>query len=183
MDNGRISARYAKALYGYAVDRKKEENIYEEMKLISEVFFLVPHLTTALSNPRISSDTKKELIINAAGSNVSPEFKRFLNLVIKQKRESYFHFISLVYQDIYRKAKNLVVGKLTTAQPINPAQEEAMQKTLAEKTGSNVDFASKVEPAIIGGFILQVGTYQIDASLSNQLKKIKDSLLQKNSLE
>lgn len=180
MDAGRISARYAKALYEYAADRKKEEVIYEKMKFISDVFLSTPGLTKALDNPRISSKKKKELILSAAGNEVSPEFERFLDLVIKRKREVYFHFMSLIYQDVYRKANNIVIGKLTTAQPIGDQEEERMKAMVAEMTKGEVDFDSEENPNIVGGFILQIGTYQIDASISSQLKKIKESLLLKN---
>ena len=183
MDTGRISARYAKALYEYAAERKKEKEVYEEMKLISDVFFLVPELTKALDNPRISSEKKKELLMTAAGSSdAPPEFVRFLDLIIERKRESYLHLMSLVYQDIYRKMKGIVIGKLTTAQSVESKQEERMKKLVAEKTGGDVDFISNTNPDLIGGFVLQIGTYQLDASLCNQLKKIKDSLLLKNSV-
>jgi F0F1-type ATP synthase delta subunit len=108
MDTGRISARYAKALYEYAADRKKEKEVYEQMKFISEVLFLTPALTKALDNPRISSEKKKELLLAAAGANPPFEFVRFIDLIIERKRESYLHFMSLVYQDIYRKMKGIV---------------------------------------------------------------------------
>jgi F-type H+-transporting ATPase subunit delta len=176
MDVSRISSRYAKALYEYAADRKKEKEIYEEMKFISEIFFLVPKLVYALDNPRISSEKKKELIITAAGSNVVFEFKRFVDLVVEQKREALFHFMSLKYQDIYRKKNGIVIGKLTTAQPINKPEEEKMRKIIADITHSDVDFETQINPDIIGGFVLKIGTYQIDASLSSQLKRIKEAL-------
>jgi F-type H+-transporting ATPase subunit delta len=177
MDVSRISARYAKALYEYAADREKEKEIYDEMKFISEVFFSVPHLTSSLDNPRIPSEKKKELLIMAAGTDVVFEFKRFVDLVIKHKREAYFHFISLKYQDIYRKKHGMVIGKLTTAQPVDKPEEERMKKVVADITQCDVDFETKINPDIIGGFILQIGTYQIDASISNQLKRVKETLL------
>ena len=183
MDAGRISARYAKALYEYASEKKKEKGIYEEMKFISEVFFLVPELTKALDNPRIPSEKKKELLLTAAATKVSPEFIRFLDLIILRKRESYLHFMSLVYQDIYRKTNGIVIGKLTTAQSVDSQQKTQIKKMVAEKTGGDVDFISNINPDLIGGFVLQIGDNRLDASLSNQLKKIKDSFLRKNSIE
>ena len=182
MDTGRISARYAKALYEYAAERKKEKEIYEEMKLISEVFSLVPALTKAMNNPRISSEKKRELLITAAGPDAPLEFIRFLDLIIERKRESYLHLMSLVYQDLYRKMKGVVTGKLTTVLPVDLQQETRMKEMVAEKTGGEVDFITNTNPDLIGGFILQIGTYQLDASLSSQLKNIKNSLLNKNRI-
>lgn len=106
-----------------------------------------------------------------------------MDLVIEKKREAYFHNISLVYQDVYRKAHNIVIGKLTTAMPVEAQEEGRMKKIVADMTHGNVDFQSTTNPDILGGFILQVGTYQLDASISSQLKSIKDQLLKKNSNE
>jgi len=178
MDNGRISARYAKALYEYAAERKKEETIYEEMKFISNVFSLTPGLAKALDNPRISSEKKKELIITAAGTGISAELRRFIDMVVERKREAYFQFISLMYQTVYRKENRIIIGKLTTVKPIDSQQEQRMKAIVAEKTQGEVDFVSNVDPGLIGGFVLQVGTYQLDASVSNRLKMIKNALLQ-----
>jgi F-type H+-transporting ATPase subunit delta len=183
MDTGRISARYAKALYEYAAENKKEKEIYERMKFISDVFFLVPELTRELDNPRITSEKKKELLLTAAGSDVPVEFVHFVDLIIERKRESYLHFMSMVYQDIYRKIKGIVTGKLTTAQSVDPLLEKQIKKLVSEKTNdSEVDFISNTNPDIIGGFVLQIGTFQLDASLHTQLKTIKNSLLHQNNV-
>ncbi len=182
MNTGRISARYAKALYEYAAENKKEKEVYDQMKFISEVLFLTPALTKALDNPRISSGKKKELLLTAAGPDAPFEFIRFVDLIIERKRESNLHLMSLVYQDIYRKMKGIVIGKLTTTKPVDSLQEVQMKKLVVDKTGGGeVDFISNTDPDIIGGFILQIGSYQLDASLSTQLKTIKDSLLRKNN--
>ncbi len=181
MDTGRISARYAKALYEYAAENKKEKEIYEQMKFISDVFFLTPALTKALDNPRISSNKKKELLLALADNKATFELVRFFDLIIERKRESNLYLMSLVYQDIYRKMKGIVIGKLTTAQSVDSQQELQMKKLVAEKTDSQeVDFLTDTAPDIIGGFILQIGSFQLDASLSTQLKRIKDSLLRKS---
>ena len=112
---------------------------------------------------------------------VCPEFEKFLDLVLEHKREAYFQTISLVYQDVYRKAKNIVVGRLETAQEVSKADKDKLKAIVEEKTNANVEFVTNVNPELIGGFLLQVGTYQLDASVSSQLRIIKDSLLRNGS--
>lgn len=181
MDTGRISARYAKALYEFAVENNKAEAIYESMKIVSSSFASVPELNKALVNPQVSKEKKKGLLIASAGSDVCPEFEKFLDLVLEHKREAYFQTISLVYQDVYRKAKNIVVGRLETAQEVSNADKDKLKAIVEEKTNANVEFVTNVNPELIGGFLLQVGTYQLDASVSSQLRIIKDSLLRNGS--
>lgn len=180
MNTGRISARYAKALYEFAAENGQDGKVYEEMKALSNVMFDLPEINKTLLNPIVTAEKKKELLTTAVGTNVSAEFKRFLDFVIEKRREAYFHNISLVYQDIYRKANNIVIGKLTTATEIGEEEQMKMKKLVADITNSNVDFVTNIDDNIVGGFILQVGTYQLDASVSSQLRNIKGELIRKN---
>ena len=93
MITGKISARYAKALYKFAEEQKQEETVYNEMKIVANSFMDVPELNEALSNPTLSADKKKALLITAAGTQVCAEFKRFVDLVVEHKREEYFQSI------------------------------------------------------------------------------------------
>ena len=136
-----------------------------------------------MSNPTISKQNKKELLITAAGTQVCAEFNRFVDLVIEHKREEYFQSICLVYQDMYRQKKNIITSTLVTAAPITDAEEDRMRKAVQSVTDGTVEFKKEVDPDLIGGFILNVETYQLDASIKSQLRTIKDSLLNRNAAD
>lgn len=181
MNTGKISARYAKALYKFAEEGKHETDVYEAMKLVSSSFSTVPQLREALINPTISQQKKVDLLITAAGTNVCPEFKRFVDMVIENRREEYFQSISLVYQDFYRKEKNIVISQLVTASPVSDAEIARMRKAVEAVSTGSVEFETSVNPDLIGGFVLNVETYQLDASIKGQLRSIRDSLLNDNA--
>lgn len=181
MITGKISARYAKALYKFAEEHKQEMTVYNEMKIVANSFMEVPELKEALSNPTLAADKKKALLITAAGTQVCAEFKRFVDLVVEHKREEYFQSISLVYQDLYRKEKNIVISKITSAQPITEAEEERMKNAVKSITTGTIEFEKCIDPDLIGGFILSVETYQLDASIKSQLRMVKDKLLHSNA--
>ncbi len=181
MNTGKISARYAKALYKFAEESKHESDVYEAMKLVSASFSSVPQLREAMINPTISKQKKVNLLITAAGTQVCEEYKRFVDLVIEHKREDYFQSISLVYQDLYRKEKNIVISQLVTASPVSDAEIERMRKAVQSVSSGSVEFETSVDPDLIGGFVLNVETYQLDASIKGQLRSVRDSLLNNNS--
>lgn len=181
MNTGKISARYAKALYKFAEERKHESDVYESMKLVSTSFFNVPQLREAMINPTISKQKKIDLLITAAGTDVCQEFTRFVNMVIENRREEYFQSISLVYQELYRKEKNIVISELVTASPVSDAEIERMRKAVESVSTGTVEFETSVNPDLIGGFVLNVETYQLDASIKGQLRSIHDSLLNNNA--
>lgn len=181
MNTGKISARYAKALYKFAEESKHESDVYEAMKLVSASFSSVPQLREAMINPTISKQKKVNLLITAAGTQVCEEYKRFVDLVIEHKREDYFQSISLVYQDLYRKEKNIVISQLVTASPVSDAEIERMRKAVQSVSSGSVEFETSVDPDLIGGFVLNVETYQLDASIKGQLRSVRDSLLNNNA--
>lgn len=181
MNTGKISARYAKALYEFASEKGNEEKVYEAMKCVASAFAQLPNLSEAMINPVVTREKRKELLNAIAGNDVCAEYTRFVDLVVEHKREDYFRSISLVYQDIYRKAKNVVTANVVTAVELTSAEEERFRNVLKQVTDSKVDFEKVVDPDIIGGFVLNVETYQLNASVKSQLNKIADQLKKSNS--
>lgn len=181
MNTGKISARYAKALYQFALESNSETEVYESMKLVSESYINVPQLRDAMVNPTLTKQKKTDLLITAAGTQVCDAFKRFVDLVVERKRENYFQGISLVYQDLYRKEKNIVISQLVTASPVSDAEIERMRKAVQTVSTGSVEFETSVDPDLIGGFVLNVETYQLDASIKGQLRSVRESLLNNNS--
>jgi len=186
MDTGRISVRYAKALLEVAQKNGSANKVYQEMESVSNAFFAVPDLKKAMNNPHVTTDERKKLLLSAAGNESSPvssEFSKFVDLVLDRKRENYFQSISLVFQDLYRKDNNIIIGKLTTATEVSDQVKEKMKALVAQianlPLGGEVEFLSEVNPNLIGGFQLQVESNLLDASVATQLQEIKKNLIDK----
>jgi F-type H+-transporting ATPase subunit delta len=176
VDTGRISTRYAKALYAYAAELKEEDVLFEEMKTLSGSFVAHKSLQSVMENPTVSSEDKQKLLTTAGGNSVCKSYNSLLNLLAKNRRESYTQMIALSYQKIYKKEKGIITGKLTT---VHPANEKVMQKLKTLIAGENkfqVDFITKINPNIIGGFILDVDFNQLDASVKSQLNRMQKLL-------
>ena len=175
MDTGRISTRYAKALYAYAAERKEEDALFEKMKALSGSFAAHKSLQRVMEDPTVSAKDKQKLLTTAGGNSVCKSYDDLLNLLAKNRRESYAQMIALSCQKIYRKEKGIITGKLTT---VDPAGEKLMQKLKSLIAGEKykVDFITLTNPEIIGGFVLDVDFNRLDASVKNQLNKIKIEL-------
>lgn len=119
MEVGVLSMRYAKAMIEYAQEKGVEDRLYNEFFILSHSFRTQPGLREALDNPVISMKDKLVLVCTAADGDgkSSREFIRFITLVLRNRREGYLQFISLMYLDLYRKLKHIGVGKLITGCP------------------------------------------------------------------
>jgi len=176
MDIGVISVRYARALLKSAVQAKCDDQVYRDMTTLAKAFVDVPKLRSAINNPTVSKDMKKQLLTTACGSEATSLTKRFIELVLKEGRESVMVFIATSYITLYRKQKNIIHGKLITATTVSPATEQKMKEIVQSKTKGTVEFLTEVNPDIIGGFILEYDTYRMDASVQSQLRNILKQL-------
>ena len=176
MDIGVISMRYARALLKSATDQKLEDAVYQEMMTVAKSYLDVPALRHTIDNPMLSKDKKEALLIVAAGEKPCPLTKSFIALVLKEDRENVMQFMANSYITLYRKQKNVIRGKLTTAARVSAQTEQKMRQMVESKTNGTVEFETEVNPDIIGGFILEYDTYRMDASVKSKLNNILNQL-------
>ena len=176
MDIGVISMRYARALLKSATDQKLEDAVYQEMMTMAKSYLDVPALRHTIDNPMLSKDKKEALLIVAAGEKPCQLTKSFIALVLKEDRENVMQFMANSYITLYRKQKNVIRGKLTTAARVSAQTEQKMRQMVESKTNGTVEFETEVNPDIIGGFILEYDTYRMDASVKSKLNNILNTL-------
>lgn len=177
MISGLIPHRYARALYKFAVDTKCTDKVYAEMKQLIASFRANPSLEKVLSNPFVKADDKRKLLLSAAGEKPGEDYKRFVTLILDHRREEFAYLMALAYRDIYRRENNISQVKITTAVKL-PDAEIAKLKGVVEHSfpGSKFEYEYSVDPDIIGGFVIDVDSTRMDASISNELEQLRQNL-------
>lgn len=176
MNLGVISVRYARALLKGSCDERIEDNVYRDMQILAKSYIEVPQLRFIINNPMISKDSKIKLLVTATGGHPCELTEAFLRLVLKEERENFVQFMANSYITLYRKQKNIISGKLTTAVSVSPATERRLREMVEVMTKGSVEFETEVNPDIIGGFVLEYDTYRMDASVRSKLKIILSQL-------
>ena len=177
MNSGVISTRYARAVYEYAEQNNCETAIYEEVKLLAKNYGDFPNLQKVLLNPTISIEKKIQVLITACGININPVLEKTIKMVVENGRAEYMENIALMYQEIYRKAKGIVVVNLTTAEPLTEEIQQALLKIVPKEENEKIfEFDKTIDSSIIGGFILEIKDRQMDASVKKQLNQLKLNL-------
>ena len=172
MNNGKISIRYAKALLSSAKEAKVEEKVYSEMTTLDSAFAQIQLLKQAMTNPTLTKEEKIKLLNSVFNNKASKLTQGFINLVVENGREDYFHRIALSFQDLYRKDKNIVVTHLTTAIELDEPLKKKIINSVEEQENSKVELRTEVNPDIIGGYILDIDGKRLDASIIRQLSKL-----------
>lgn len=150
MNTGAISRRYAKALLELSRESGRGERDYAQA------------LELLASPERVSKPLEEDLAALVA-------------LLVRNGRMPYVKFILQSFVDLYRADRGIVEVRLTTAVP-SAELEDKLRKILADSLGAEIIFSSKVDPGLIGGFVLEVDDRMLDASAKSQLDKIRRKL-------
>lgn len=181
MNEGLIPSRYAKALYKFALERGATQHVYELMRQLSASFAAEPSLQSVMANPFVADSDKNSLLDSAAGASpADTDFHDFVKLLIDNKRIGMARAAALAYEDLYRRENNIYRVNLVSAAPLAP-QEETRLKTIITKHlgGAKMEYNSTVDPELIGGFVVNIDSERLDASIKNELKQLRLKLLSK----
>lgn len=181
MDNGLIPHRYAKALWKFAQEHGETDAVYATAKQVIASFKANPGLMKALSNPFVKAEEKESLLLSAAGAVSCEAYRRFVKLILEHRREDFALAMMYAYRDIYRSENHIVQAHITTAAVLDKTQMDKLKNIVKNGfKGSDIEFSESVDSSIIGGFVIDVDSVRMDASLSNELEQLRQTLLRSN---
>jgi F-type H+-transporting ATPase subunit delta len=173
MPSPRIAARYAKSLIDLSIEQNQLEAVYADMKWLQDVCKQNRDFVNMLRSPIIKPDAKQKIVAAVTEKNIGSLTAAFNKLVISKGRESILPEIAAAFIDAYKQHKGIHTLQLTTATPISDATRQALVNQVKKTAGfEQVELQEKVDPALIGGFVLQVGDKLVDASVAYDLKNI-----------
>lgn len=150
------------------------EQVNEDMKLFTKVASQNRDLHLLLRNPIVKSD-KKMAVLNAVFKGKMNDLTlAFFNIVARKNRESLLEFIATEFKSQYNVYKGIKEASVTTAVPLTPALRNELGQRLAVQTGHSIELEEKIDPSLIGGFVLRVGDQQIDSSVKYNLNKLRN---------
>jgi F-type H+-transporting ATPase subunit delta len=165
--------RYAKSLIGLSIEKKELDTVYNDMVLISETVENSKDLDLLLKSPVVKTDKKQEILSSIFGKETSELTKQFLLLISSRNREAIIGDIAGAFVRQYKVIKKIIVTEVTSAIKLESAQKKKILQLLNTNESSSVEVIEKINPEIIGGFIVRVDDKQIDASISRKLDDLK----------
>lgn len=172
----RIATRYAKSLIELAIEQDKLEQIHEDMNRLAAVmknrdFYLF------LKSPIINNDKKNAALEEIAKDRVDQLTLSFVQLLVRKNREVYVPEIVAAFIEEYKKLKKITSLTVTTAGPMSDGVLADLKKKLLASgvTSENLEITTKIDPELIGGFILEFDNKRYDASVTHKLEELKNS--------
>lgn len=181
MISGLIPHRYAKALYKYALETGKAKEVYDEMKVVLGAYSADADLQKTMANPFVKPEDKRKVLLALAGGRPDDQYDRFVQLVLDHKREEFFRLMALAYRDIYRKENNISQVRIVTAVKYEDAEMQRLHQVVEKSfPESRFEYEHAVDPDLIGGFVIDVDSTRLDASIFGELQQLRQNLLTGN---
>ena len=170
----RIATRYAKSLIDLASEQGKLDPVYADMQYLQEVV-KNRDVYLLLKSPIIHADKKVKIVEALFSSKVDVLTMLYLRLLINKRREMYLPEIALAFDQQFKTLRKITSVTVTTATPMSESLLDDLRKKLLASgvTSENLDIETKIDPDIIGGFILEFDNKRYDASVEQKLKELK----------
>ncbi|MGD9930668.1 MAG: ATP synthase F1 subunit delta [Mangrovibacterium sp.] len=178
MDQSKITVRYAKAFFDLAKEQQQLGILQQDISIIISLIKESADFRQFLESPVIKTSVKLKLLNSIFEGKINKASLNFLHLVTNNKRESHLLGICRNILSLYRHEQGIKTAVLTSTVALNPDIINNIKKQLEQEFDAQIDLLEKTDSRLIGGFILRIDDQQLDASLSNQLRRVKETLLQ-----
>lgn len=172
-----VAGRYAAALFDLAQEQSKVSEVEQDLVKFQQLYDLSADLQRLVKSPVIAADDQVRAlssVLDKAG--VGGLAKNFIGLVARNRRLFAAPDMVRAFLALAAKARGEVTAEVISAHPLSDAQAAALKAQLKETVGKDVTLAAKVDPSLIGGLIVKLGSRMVDSSLRTKLSSLSLSL-------
>ncbi|THD78051.1 MAG: F0F1 ATP synthase subunit delta [Phenylobacterium sp.] len=172
-----VGERYAQALFDLASDEKAVAAVEADLKSLKAALAESRDLRILIGSPAFNAEAKgKGLTAIADQAKFNGTTKKFLGLLAANGRAGVLGAVITAFEAIAAKARGAVSAEVTTAIPLSAAQAKGVAAALRQALGKDPEVTTRVDPAILGGIRVKVGSRLFDASLRSKLESLKFAL-------
>lgn len=170
---GAVVEPYAEALMSLAQANDLVEKFGDDVRFLMELLNSSDELRQFVENPVIQPDAKKSVLRQIVGEQVHAYMLSFLSLLVDRRRIQFLGGVCQHYLALLRKLNKTVLAEVTSVVELSEEQKQVVRDRVITMTqAQQVELDTKIDPGLIGGVIIKVGSQVIDASLRGQLRRI-----------
>jgi F-type H+-transporting ATPase subunit delta len=172
-----VAGRYASALFDLAQEQKSVAAVEADLTRFDRMLHESADLRSLVRSPVLSADDQgRALQALFAKAGISGITGNFLLLVAKNRRLFAVSDITKIFHTLAARSRGEVSAEVTSAVALTPAQTQALSDQLKATVGKDVKIAAKVDPSLLGGLVVKVGSRMIDSSLKTKLANMSAAL-------
>lgn len=167
---------YARALFQAAQEQNRTAAVREQLRSLGVALADSPELEAFLTNPQLDPRAKASVLAEVA-DGAEPLLQNFLKLVAEKGRGGDLRVIADEFDLLVDREQGRITVELTTAHELTDDEAASIVSQIEKGSGRSVEATRSVDPDLIGGLILQVGTMRVDASVRGRLQKLRRELV------
>ena len=173
------SERYSRALFEVAKEFDELEKVEEDIKNFELLIKNSSEIYNFVHNPTQSVENQNSLInLLSEKLNFSKNLKNFFLLLIKKRRIFFVSKIINSFLKLCSSKRGEIKASLISSKELTKPELKNISKDLSSSMGSTIKFDYKIDIELIGGLKLQLGSFMIDTSIKNKLKKFEQAMLE-----
>jgi F-type H+-transporting ATPase subunit delta len=166
---------YARALFEAAREAGRVDEVAADLAALAAAMDEVPELGAFLRNPQIEPDGKASVLAELA-VGADELVSNFVRLVAEKGRAGEIPEISSELDALVAQAQNRLAVELTTAYELSEKEASSIVATIEKASGRTVEATRAVDPSLIGGLVLQIGSHRADGSVRGRLERLRHEL-------
>ena len=171
-----ISIAYADALFELSLEENILDEIMEQVLSLGEILSRNADFVKLLNAPTVTKEEKVTISDNIFSGKINKNLLNFIKVMIERKDTAEIRASFTDFEKMYNKHNNIEKAVATTAVPMTDELKAKLVDKLQSLTGKNIVLTNKVDPACLGGVILQFSDMQFNDSISNKLETLKNQL-------
>ena len=173
-----LAGRYAVALYALAIDSDKVDSIHDELGRLSDLIDESQDLRRLLESPILSREEQQRAIatiMEKAGADALTV--KFLGTLASNGRLSALPRVIQAFQQEHAQRRGQVSAEVISAVALDDIRKVVVEKTVARLAGSDkVSLSMRVDPSLIGGLVVRIGSRMIDSSIKTKLSRLESAM-------
>jgi len=172
-----LQGRYASALFDLANESGAVAAVESDLEKLDEAILASDDLSALIRNPQISREAAAQAVDGVGGLlGLSDLTRKFLGVLATNRRLSALPDVVRAFAAIAAAARGEVTAEVTSAHPLSPAQLKTLTAKLKEREGKDVKIKANVDPEVLGGLVVRIGSTQIDSSIRTRLNTLANAM-------
>jgi len=168
-----LATPYAEALLQVAESRQETDTVAAQVRDLLALWHSSAQLRQAMASPVLEPEAKKAALVALFDGQVTPSVQNLLKLLADRQRIAVLDAVLERFLELYRELRHITLAKVSSATPLSEEQQAQLNQKVQAIAGTQaVEFDLHVDPALIGGFVVNLGSQVIDASLAGQVRRL-----------
>ena len=172
-----LAGRYASALFDLARDQRQIDSVGRSLDALSQALVDSKDFAELVASPLVGRDeVGKAFAAIAPQIGLDPITANFLGVLARNGRKGELRNVIRAFRRLAAEHRGEVTADVTTARPLNDDQLAALKSQLRTRAGRDVAIDATVDPGILGGIVVKLGSQQIDASIRTKLNRLASAM-------